>query len=83
MSDWPFHDPPNVAVIANKRIIDKHACVACVSHDAEDGMWQFHTGEEAELRSEDAVVVSLRSIVLIDPTLKDLVATRPPLAASH
>lgn len=72
MTDWPFSDPPNVAVIANKRIVHDGDWIAYVSHDVEDGAWQFHIGDRNALNESDAAVVSLRSIVQLDPTIVEL-----------
>jgi hypothetical protein len=40
-----------------------------VSHDEEDGAWQFHDGDSTS--SENARIVSLLQIVTIDPSLMD------------
>ncbi|WP_179232776.1 hypothetical protein [Paenibacillus rigui] len=47
---WPFEDPENVAVITTQIIMTKERPVLFVSHDEEDGMWQFLEGEEANER---------------------------------
>jgi hypothetical protein len=39
---WPFNDPPNVAVFTGKAIAEDGQCICYVSHDDEDGAWQFH-----------------------------------------
>jgi len=72
MTDWPFQDPPNVAVIANKRIVYQGEWIAYVSHDADDGAWQFHTNVATPPQQEEAAVVSLHSIVQLDQSIKDL-----------
>ncbi len=70
MTAWTFPDPPNVAVLTTRRIVEGGAPVRRVSHDAEDGAWQFH--EAADPREEDAMVVSLRSMIARDATLNGL-----------
>ncbi len=72
MSDWQFLDPPNVAVIAHKRIVQQGEWIAYVTHDADDGAWQFHVCDPSPPSENDAMVVSLRSIVQIDPTVEEL-----------
>jgi hypothetical protein len=72
MSEWPFSDPPNVAVIVNRKIIRDGEWIAQVSHDSDDGAWQFHIKEEDELSESDATVVSLKEIVDLDPTVLEL-----------
>ena len=69
-AEWPFDDPPNVAAVTTGQIVSGNQPILYVSHDEEDGGWQFHTGwpvTEAEAR-----VVSLRSLVNGDSSLKQL-----------
>jgi hypothetical protein len=70
--DWQFSDPPNVAVIANQKIVFSGDWIAYVSHDSDDGVWQFHTNQSEPVSEEDAVMVSLQSIVALDPTIMEL-----------
>ena len=72
MTKWMFADPPNVAVITTRSIVRDHAWIAHVSHDADDGGWQFHDNAPGPPREEDAMLVSLRSMVERDPTLNEL-----------
>jgi hypothetical protein len=72
MDEWRFQDPPNVAVIVNRRIVEDGDLVAYVSHDESDGGWQFHVSDSPGLNENDAMVVSLRNMVQLDPTLSDL-----------
>ena len=51
--DFPFYDAPNTAAIICCHIIDDGKPVLYVSHDEDDGMWQFLCGsahETAEAR---------------------------------
>ncbi|WIV21132.1 hypothetical protein QPK24_10880 [Paenibacillus polygoni] len=68
---WPFDDPENVATITTKDIIERTKQIKYVSHDDEDGMWQFHSGEL--VKEEDGRIVSLQEIIIIDPTVMELV----------
>jgi hypothetical protein len=70
MDNWPFKDPKNAAAITVRQITDAGYAILRVSHDLDDGCWQFHTG--STLREEDAIVVSLESIVLRDPSVQKL-----------
>jgi hypothetical protein len=56
---WVFADPPNVAVIATKSIAYEQDWIALVSHDYEDGAWQFHGSQSNPMREKDALVASL------------------------
>lgn len=69
IADWQFSDPPNVAVIANQKIVLSGDWIAYVSHD---GAWQFHTNQSEPVNEEDAMMVSLQSIVTLDPTIIEL-----------
>ncbi len=59
-----------MAVITNKRIIKSQDWIAYVSHDEDDGGWQFHG--RGPLDEQDAAIVSLRSIVELDPSVSEL-----------
>ena len=72
MDPWPFDDPPNVAVIADRRIVDGSAWIAYVSHDADDGGWQFLTDDPGPAREDDAAVVGLRTILRLDESIAEL-----------
>jgi len=67
---WPFADPKNVAVITLKSILSGGSPIRHVTHDAEDGMWQFLDG--ATVSEENASIVSLEEITRIDPSLMEL-----------
>lgn len=73
--NWPFHEPPNRAVISQRQVVLGSAPVLIAAHDAHDHGWQFLSGEP--FRIEDAVLISFRHIVEIDPTLAAL-ADLPP-----
>ena len=68
--EWLFEDPPNVATITTKGILEKQDPILFVTHDADDGMWQFLPGFEVD--EDDSKVVSLASVIKIDPSLHEL-----------
>lgn len=69
--EWTFADARNVAVFTSRKIVLGVDRVHYVTHDHEDGAWQFHP--YGELTPEwDAVVISLETMVRIDETLKML-----------
>jgi hypothetical protein len=68
--DWPFNDPPNVAVVTVRQIVREKKPALLVYHDIEDGGWQFLTGGEFSM--EDALLVSLENVVALDPSLSEL-----------
>ena len=67
---WPFKDPPNLATITLRSIIEDGKPILAVFHsEAED--WQFLDGSET-LDENEARVVGLREIVDRDSSLLDL-----------
>lgn len=68
-SDWPFDDPPNVAVITTIRILRAGYPILYVVHDGE-GEWQFLDGLDVTV--SDGSVVGLRTVVNRDATVLEL-----------
>jgi NifB/MoaA-like Fe-S oxidoreductase len=67
---WRFSDMPSLAVITVKSVLSRQCWIATVSHDADDGGWQFLSGEQLSL--DDAAVVSLQQIVEMDRSVEEL-----------
>lgn len=70
-SDWRFSDPPNVAVFTSHAIARGVDWIYYVSHDEDDGGWQFH-GKSGITSPEDAALVALSTIVVLDRRLEEL-----------
>jgi isopentenyldiphosphate isomerase len=70
ISHWPFEDPPNVAAFTTKRVVLDRRPIVRVTHDADDGAWQFHSDDV--WRTEDAMLVALSKIVELDPSIREL-----------
>ncbi|MCZ8522251.1 MULTISPECIES: hypothetical protein [Paenibacillus] len=70
LQKWPFEDPENVAVITIDRIMKRESPILYVTHDDDDGMWQFLDG--SEVKEEEAHLLSLKEMVNIDPSLTQL-----------
>jgi hypothetical protein len=60
----------NVAVITLRQVIQDGMPVSLVSHDEDDGGWQFLTLES--FTTADARVVSLEEMLSHDPSLAEL-----------
>jgi hypothetical protein len=80
--DWPFSDPPETEAFTLARIAEGDAPIRLVTHDADDGAWQFLDGE-AVLES-DAALVPLGLLAALDRSILELAdlplgwyATRP------
>jgi hypothetical protein len=67
---WPFDEAPNVAVVTTRQVTEDNAPILLVSHDEEDGGWQFLPG--GPVLEENARVVALRRIWLLDPSVGEL-----------
>ncbi len=66
---FPFDTPPDTAVITCCHVLDGHA-ILHVSHDADDGMWQFLCGKSHS--THEARVVSLAEILALDQSVAAL-----------
>jgi hypothetical protein len=69
---WKFNDSQNVAVIINKNLLEDGYWIAYVSHDQDDGAWQFHCNESDVFNESDAMIVSLRRVIELDPSVISL-----------
>ncbi|MCA1566237.1 MAG: DUF2185 domain-containing protein [Acidobacteria bacterium] len=67
---WPFSDPPNVATITTTKVLDEDHPILLVTHDEDDGGWQFLCGTTND--PEDGRVVGLDCIYNRDPTVAEL-----------
>lgn len=67
---WPFMDPPNFATITVWRVLERKDPILMVSHDADDGMWQFlNTSQGRKPDIKDAAIVGLRDMLMLDPSV--------------
>ena len=70
MNNWPFADPRNVATFTVRQVVKEGLPILLVSHDSEDGAWQFLAGLDPD--TADLMVVCLEEIISIDPSLVEL-----------
>ena len=68
--EWKFKEPKNQAVYSLRRIIDSNEPILHVSHNSDDGAWQFLGWETP--RVEDGVKVCLEHVVAKDPSIIEL-----------
>jgi hypothetical protein len=68
--DWAFAEPENFAVVTLKQIALGEAPILLVLHEKGDGDWLFLDGGPFSV--ENASLVSLRTIVQIDPSVIEL-----------
>lgn len=68
--EFPFNDAPNTAAITCSHVAEGHKTILYVSHDEEDGMWQFLCGKQHE--ESEARIVSLYSVFMLDHSIAEL-----------
>ena len=73
--NWKFPDPPHTTVFVSEAVNSGAEPVTCVSHDLEDGAWQF-LGDSMS-GGREPVLVCLHHPVDNDPTLIEM-ADLPP-----
>ena len=62
-----FDAPPNLGTVTTKRVLEDGAPILMVSHDADDGGWQFLCGTTND--PKDGRIVCLADIVSSDPSV--------------
>jgi len=67
--NWPFPDNPDVVVFTSKNVIENGDWIHYVSHDEEDGAWQFHGINGVPETESDARIVLLRNMLKADSSL--------------
>ena len=74
ISGFPFGDAENTACITCCHVMKENKPILHVSHDKDDGMWQFLCGSSHDM--EEAMVVALNEIYLLDESISSI-ATLP------
>ena len=69
MDDWPFENTPKTAVITTRQVLEG-APILHVTHDADDGAWQFLPGGDVD--AADARIVGLGEMCERDSALLEL-----------
>lgn len=67
---WRFAESENVAVITLRQILSEGEPILHVTHDSDDGGWQFLGWNDPQ--EEDAKLVALSEIVQLDPSVQEL-----------
>ena len=68
--EYKFLDDKNTIAITTKKIVSGQSDILLVSHDEDDGMWEFLDGED--VCEENAVVVSMFEMSHIDESINEL-----------
>ena len=67
-----FSEPLNTAVFTTKFIINENKVITYVSHEEEDGSWQFFSDDEFESFGAVAALVLLKQIINRDKTILEI-----------
>jgi len=67
-----FPDSLNTAVFTTKFIVRDKKEITYVSHDFEDGSWQFFSDDNFDNYEEIAVILSLDEIIQIDKSVLEI-----------
>lgn len=67
---WPFADARKTAVFTTRDIIEEGKPILLVTHDQDDGAWQFHTRKTVP--ASESKVVALDEIIFHDPSIVEL-----------
>lgn len=68
---YNFSDPENTACMTCSHVLNQKLPILYVTHDEDDGMWQFLCGAE-EHTPEHAKVIGLGEAVGLDQSLNEL-----------
>ena len=66
-----YKEPDNLAVISCSHVIRSCEPILLISHDLDDGGWQFLCGNR-EHEKDEAMIVVLEEIVAVEPTILDM-----------
>jgi hypothetical protein len=67
-----FEDPLNTAVFTTRFVIKDKKDITYVTHDLEDGTWQFLSNDDFEDYEDVAMIVGLGEIINIDNTVLEI-----------
>lgn len=67
-----FNEALNTPVYTTKFVLNEKKTITYVTHDFEDGAWQFFSSDNFDSYEEVAKIVSLEQIIKIDATLVEL-----------
>lgn len=70
-SDFKFREPESSSCIACEHVVHKKKPVLYVTHNKENGIWQFLCGA-TEHTKDKLHIISLQKACKIDPTLNEL-----------
>lgn len=67
-----FEDTLNTAVFTTKFVVKDKKEITYVTHEIEDGAWQFFSNDHFDNFEEVAMLVSLDEIIMMDKTVLEI-----------
>ena len=67
-----FEEADNIAVFTTNYVMKDRKPITYVTHEEEDGAWQFFSSDEFENYEDVAMIVGLGEIVALDHSLLEL-----------
>lgn len=67
-----FEDSLNTAVFTTTFVVKDKSVITYVTHDEEDGAWQFFSNEHFDNYEDVVMIVGLGEIIEIDESLLDI-----------
>jgi hypothetical protein len=67
-----FQEADKTAVFTTKYVIQDKKPITYVTHEEEDGAWQFFSSDKFENYEDVAMIVGLGEIIALDPSLLEL-----------
>jgi len=68
---YKFNEPENTACFVCSHVLHHERPILQVTHDEEDGFWQFLCGRDDHNES-NANIIALRQVVALDGSVNDL-----------
>ena len=67
-----FKEPMNTAVFTTKYVLEERKPITYVTHDSDDGAWQFFSNDEFDDFESVAKIVGLGEILEMDSSILEL-----------
>ena len=67
-----FEENLDTPVYTSKYVVEYRKLISYISHDEDDGAWQFHASKELKNEDEELKMVRLGDIISIDPTVQEM-----------
>jgi len=68
-----FKEPANTACVMCKHVLREHLPILCVSHEQDDGTWQFLCYvRDHDIGNNDFLLVALHTATDLDPTIDQI-----------